>query len=200
MKFVSKSWPRTVDAIIRGDARDLRFVRLGPTPALLRSFGLAPADLTISAAKIAKIRREHPEVSLAIWYDLPQLLMDPDAVFPSIHDDGSIIVLIAVIDADGNPVIVPVTASANGSSNVVLSVYGKQGTARQSGIEWIARQISAAKLENKRVYEKNGSADSKPKPGSAEAIPWSPDLIPVDRSTEPKRAILKLGAKVKPNG
>ena len=89
----------------------------------------------MSAAKIAKARREHPEVSLQTWYDLPGLLSDPDAVFPSVRDDGTIIVVIAVLDTNGNPIIVPIVSGTSTEMNTVLSVYGKSGSERTSGHE-----------------------------------------------------------------
>jgi Phage MuF-C-terminal domain len=119
----------------------------------------------------------------------------PFAIFPSTRADGSIIVVIAVLDVDGNPIVAPITPSSNGKENTVLSIYGKSGSETLSGHEWVQNQIAFARRERLRVYEKGGSADSKPKPESADAISWSPDLISVDRSTEPRRSILKIRKK-----
>jgi Phage MuF-C-terminal domain len=192
---MSSSWTRAVDAVIRGDANHYAGIRLGRTPEILQQCGLGPHDLEMTAGKIAKARKEHPEVALQIWYELPVLLQYPFAIFPSTRDDGTVIVVIAVVDGDGNPVIVPIVPSVSHSRNVVLSVYGKAGNERLNGFQWIENQIAAAKREGKRVFEKGGSADSKPKPESADAISWSPDLISVDRSTEPKRDILSIRKK-----
>jgi Phage MuF-C-terminal domain len=188
------SWSRVVDAIVRGDKFVRPTVRIGHTPLLLRRYGLAPVELIMSAAKIAKVRREHPEISLDIWHRLPALLADPLVVIPSMRRDGSLVVVLVVSDADGSPIIVPIACGIDGGPNAVLSMYGKE-----SGQVWIRAQIKFARQEGIAVYEKKGSADSLPQPGSAEAIPWSPDLIPVDRSTEPRREILKLSVKVKLN-
>jgi Phage MuF-C-terminal domain len=189
------SWIQAVDAIIRGDANHYAGVRLGRCPASLRQFGLGAFDLEMTAGKIAKARKEHPEISLQIWYDLPELLQDPHAIFPSARDDGSVVVVIAVMDCDGNPVIVPIIENADRQRNVVLSVYGKSGNDRLTGFQWIESQIASAKREGRQTFEKSGSADSKPKPESADAISWSPDPISVDRSTEPKREILSIRKK-----
>ncbi len=189
---MESSWTRAIDAIIRGESDRFRSVRLGPTPELLKQFGLAPADLNMSAAKIAKARRDHPEVTLETWYALPQLLSAPAAIFPSTREDGSLIVVISVIDTDGNPIIVPIIPSDTSQGNIVLSLYGKADSERLTGHEWIALQLKNAKKDGLKVYEIVGSADSKPKPESADAISWSPDLISVDRSTEPKREILSI--------
>jgi Phage MuF-C-terminal domain len=192
---MSSSWTRAIDAIIRGESKNFRGVLLGRTPTILREFGLGPHDLEMSAAKIAKARKEHPEISLQIWYDLPALLQNPHAIFPSTRHDGTVIVVITVLDADGNPIIVPIVPSADRPRNVVLSVYGKIGNERLNGHQWIDNQITTAKREGKMVFEASGSADSEPKPESADAISWSPDPISVDRSTEPRRQILKLREK-----
>ncbi len=192
---MSSSWTRAVDAIIRGESKHFRGVLLGRTPAILREFGLGPHDLEMSAAKIAKARKQHPEISLQIWYDLPALLESPHAIFPSTRDDGTVIVVITVLDVDGNPVVVPIVPSGDRPRNVVLSVYGKVGNERLNGHQWINNQIAVARRKGQKVFEKSGSADSKPKPESADAISWSPDLISVDRSTEPKRNILSIRKK-----
>jgi hypothetical protein len=194
---MESSWARAVDAIIRGESGRFRRVRLGPTPTVLKQFGLVPADLTMSAAKIATARRDHPEVSLDTWHNLPALLNEPHAIFPSTREDGTLIVVIAVVDDDGNPIIVPIIANVKEHTNTVLSVYGKQGNDRRNGHEWVALQVSNARKEGRTVYEKSGSADSKPRPESADAISWSPDLISVDRSTEPQRSILTMRSFVK---
>ena len=192
---MSSSWIRAIDAIIRGESKKFRGVRLGRTPEILHAFGLGPHDLEMSAAKIAKARKEHPEISLQIWYDLPALLQNPLAIFPSTRNDGTVIIVVMVSDTDGNPIIVPIVPSAERPRNVVLSVYGKTGNERINGHQWVANQIATAKRDGQLVFEKSGSADSEPKPESADAISWSPDPISVDRSTEPKRLILKLREK-----
>ncbi|WP_156022494.1 MuF-C-terminal domain-containing protein [Sphingobium indicum] len=192
-----QSWIRNVDAILRGDAKHIRFVKLSPTPALLRSAGLQPADLVMSAGKIAKARRDHPEVSLADWYNLPDLLKDPLAIFPSTRDDGTVVIALVVCDCDGNPVIVPIVADQSPAQNVVLSVYGKEPHGERSGFDWIKKQIDDAKKRGNFVYEKADFADSEPKPESAVAIPSSSDLISVDGPAKPKRKILTVRSIVK---
>lgn len=186
----SSSWIRSVNAIVRGDVLNYRAIRVGPTPILLQKYGLASTQLVMSSGKIATARREHPEVGLSIWHQLPNLLGDPIAIFPSTRADGSIIVVLIVEDMGGNPVIVPILPGQNGAPNVILSLYGKD-----SGFSWITDQIAKHKQEGFVVYEKKGSIDSEPKPGSAEAIPSSPDLIPADGSMKPKRIVLKLRQK-----
>jgi hypothetical protein len=186
----SSSWIRSVNAIVRGDQLNYRAIRVGPTPILLQKFGLASTQLVMSSGKIATARREHPEVGLSIWHQLPNLLYDPLAIFPSTRADGSIIVVLIVEDVDGNPIIVPILPGQNGSPNVILSLYGKDG-----GFSWIENQIAQHKNYGAAVYEKKGSIDTEPKPGSAEAIPSSPGPIPADGSMKPNRNILSISKK-----
>lgn len=192
-----QSWIRNVDAILRGDAKHIRFVKLSATPALLRAAGLHPADMVMSAGKIARARRDHPEVSLDDWHNLPDLLADPLAIFPSTRDDGTVVVALVICDCDGNPVIVPIVADQNPKQNVVLSIYGKEPQGDRSGFDWIRSQIDAAAKRGEFVYQKKDFADSEPKPESALAISSSPDLISADGPTKPNRKILSLRSKIK---
>lgn len=186
------SWARNVDRIIRGE-KPGRLVRIGPTPEPLRKAGLPAGDLYMTAAKLARARREHPEVSLDILRALPALLRDPAAAFPSDRDDGSIVVAVEAQDADGNPVVVPMIASAEGT-NIVLSVYGKS-----EGAAWIERRLARAKREGSPYFEKAGSADAVPKsdPVSEETSSSSSAPIAAEGSAKPNRKILSLRPGVK---
>lgn len=183
----SPSWARTVDKILSGEARNLRQVLLGATPPKLVSLGLNQANMVMTAAKIARCRRDHPGVSLDTWHDLPMLLCDPVAVFPSTRRDGTIVVMLVVADADGDPVVAAIQSDNSSGLNVVLSVYGKK-----HGFDWAARQLAAARSDGLPVFEHKDFAASVPKPGSAEAIPSSPGPIPVDGTAKSRRHILSL--------
>lgn len=183
----TSQWARIVDAIIRGDGFSRPTVVLGPTPVILRSVGLAPADLVMTQGKIARCRREHPEVMLNIWHDLPALLSDPLAAVPSMRRDGSLVVMLFVIDAAGDPVVVAIQPGSDGSPNVVLSVYGKA-----NGYEWLTRQITYARADGLPYYVRRDFAAAMPQPGSAEAIPSSSGPIPADGTAKPQRQILSI--------
>jgi Phage MuF-C-terminal domain len=189
---LSESWVRAVNAVIRGDGHRYRFIRLGPTPASFRRFGMLPFDLAMSAAKIARIRRDHPEISLKLLHALPGLICDPLAVFPSIRRDGSMVFVLVVRDSSGDPVIVAVAPDAVAGRNVVLSVYGKN-----DGFAWVHAQLAYARADGCEVFEGKGFAASVPKPGSVseDTIPSSPGPIPVDGTTKPRRQILQLRGK-----
>lgn len=185
-------WARVVDAIVRGERPRRPLVTLGPTPALLQGLGLAPADLVMSTGEIARARREHASVPLALWRELPRLIGKPAAVIPSSRQDGSLLVVLVVTDAEGNPVLAPIAPGLNGAPNVVLSIYGKE-----SGLDWVNRQIRQAAQDAMPHYVAKGFAATLPQPGSASAIPSLPGLIPADGTTKPRRDILTPGVKSK---
>jgi hypothetical protein len=189
---LDEAWIRAVNAVVRGEAKHYRFIRLSPTPTEFGSFGMLPADLVMSAAKVARVRREHPEVSLATLHVLPELICNPLAAFPSIRRDGSMVLVLVVRDMAGNPVIAIVIPDETAGRNVVLSVYGKD-----NGDAWIHAQMTSARNEGLVVFESEDFAASVPKPGSAskDAIPSSPGPIPVDGAAKPRRQILSIGKK-----
>lgn len=177
-------WGRSVDAIVRGDKPGSPIIRLGETPPVLQRLGMPAGELAMSAAKMARARREHPEVPLATWKALPDLIEDPRAVFPSQRDDGSLIVAVDARDASNNPIIVPIIATPH-SGSVVLSVYGKQ-----DGDQFIAKEIARAQNEGAQLYVKEGLADAliNPEGLSGNAAPHAPIASGV--SAKPARPIL----------
>lgn len=182
------AWARAVDRIVRGE-RPGRYVKVGRVTPLLRRMGLNPADIVMSAGKIANVKRDHPELSLDVLKALPALLERPDAIFGSDHRDGSIVIAVPAQDTDGNPVIVPIIAEPAGS-NVVLSVYGKE-----RGLEWIAARIADARKHGELLFVRPGFADSVPKPDPAstkEATSSSPAPMAAEGPAKPARKILTL--------
>jgi Phage MuF-C-terminal domain len=186
---MTNQWARLVDEIIRGEAPKRPSVTLGPTPALLKSIGLAPADLVMATGKIALCRREHPQVRLETWHELPNLLQHPLAAVPSALRDGTLVVVLVVKDVDGNPIVVPIAPGKNGGPNAVLSVYGKT-----NGLAWLAKQIQYAENDGVKCYISKDFAATMPQPGSVseETIPSSPGPIPADGTAKPKRHILSI--------
>ena len=180
-------WARLVDAIAIGDRPAQPLVRVGPTPKLLQALGLESSDMMMAAGKIAMCRKEHPEVSRSVWHSLPQLLDKPLVILPSARRDGSVVIVLVVTDAEGDPVLVVVQPGTAGSPNIILSVYGKT-----NGTAWIAAQIKYAAADGLPHFVGKGFAATLPQPGSANAIPSSPGLIPADGTTKPTRDILSL--------
>ncbi len=182
-------WASAVDKILRGDLLNRPMVVVGPTPELLKAYGLSFGSLTMTVAKVARCRREHPEVPLHVWHDLPNLLSNPLAIFPSARRDGSIVIILLVVDRDNNPVLVA-SMPGEGKLNVILSVYGKH-----AGYEWAAKEIAFAEAEGYTIYKKTDFAASLPQPPVAKATSSSHGLIPSDGTAKPVRDILQLRKK-----
>jgi hypothetical protein len=185
------AWSSAIDRVVRGDARNMRSARLGPTPAVLKALGLSDGDLYMATGKIARVRREHPELPLSVMKALPNLLADPFSAFPSARGDGSIIAVVEAKDVDGNPVIAALTVDSSAKHNVVLTVFGKE-----AGEAWIRNQIAAAQREGKTVYVRDDPAATVAEaPASEEALSSGP--IPVERPAGSTRKILTLRDVVK---
>jgi Phage MuF-C-terminal domain len=182
-------WAAVVNRIIRGEALNRPTVVVGPTPELLRRFGLPAASLRMTVAKLARCRRDHPEVQLDVWHRLPKLLEAPLAIFPSRRRDGSMVVLLVVSDRNGDPILVA-ASPGDGSANVILSVYGKN-----AGLLWIANEIASAKAENLPTYEKTDFAASLPQPPVAKATSSSHGRIPSDGTAKPFSTIIEKPKK-----
>ncbi|HEX8302238.1 hypothetical protein [Sphingomonas sp.] len=180
-------WALIVDRIVRGESLHRPIVTVGPTPELLSRYGLSSGGLMMKAAKVATCRRIHPEVPLDVWHNLPSLLANPLAIFPSARRDGSVVTLLIVKDRDNNPIVVAISPDANIGHNVVLSVYGKD-----AGFGWAATEMEAARKEGLPVYEGNGFAASLPQPPAVETASSSHGLIPSDGTAKPKRDILSI--------
>ena len=183
-------WSNVVNRIVRGDQLRRQMVVVGPTPEILCQYGLSAGNLSMTVAKVATCRREHPEVPLQVWHVLPSLLADPLAIFPSKRRNRSLVVLLVVEDRDGNPVIVAIEPDLDSDQNIILSVYGKE-----AGLAWVVAEIASARQEGLPVYEKNGFAASMPQPPVAKATSSSHGLIPSDGTAKPLRKILTLSEK-----
>lgn len=102
----------------------------------------------MARGKLATCRREHPEVELATWYTLPELLKEPLAIFPSRRRDGTVVVLLITQDRDGHPIIVAMLPDQGSQQNIILSVYGKE-----AGMPWVAEQLRHAEADNLLVLQ-----------------------------------------------
>ncbi|MDH7973681.1 acetyltransferase [Sphingomonas sp. AR_OL41] len=188
-----EQWRSAVDAVLRGEPKG-RQLEVGKVSAALRSVGLGEGSVVMSASKLATAWKKH-QVPADVLHNLPALIEEPLAVFPSAKRDGTQIVATVARDRNGDPVIVPLVAHESGGA-VVLSVYGKSGSERASGDEWIAKEIAQAQADGLKVFLGKGFADLKPQPAEQSSAPPS-DLIPAGGSAKPGRKILSLGTAVK---
>jgi len=104
-------------------------VSLGRTPDVLRAVGAPDLDLVIRRDVVRKATNgvKHT-VPFSVIERLPELLADPIAVFESNTQSGALVVLVDAVDADGNPVVVPIHLEKKVDRliiNDISSVYGK---------------------------------------------------------------------------
>ena len=185
-------WARFIDQILDGHIHRRPYVRIGPTPPILRKYGLGPSDLAITPGKIKRVAGDHPEITREIWRDLPRLLRNPVAIVPSSHRDGSIVPVLALGTSLSGLVLVPILPAASVAFNLVLSIYE-----RPDGEAWLRRELRIAAKEGKASFLERGFAATLPQPGSAseDALPSSSGSIPVDGTAKPEREILHLRKK-----
>lgn len=132
-------WARFIEEILDGRVYPHPYVRIGPTPPILRKYGLGPFDLAMTPGKIKRVVRDYPEISREIWRNLPQLLANPAAIVPSKYRDGSIIPVLALGTSDVGLVLVPIKPADTVSFNLILSAYEKP-----DGIAWLEREMRIA--------------------------------------------------------
>ena len=187
-------WRRVVDKIIRGERPKRDYLDVATTPSLLVELGFSSGPIVITPGKLARCRREHPEVTLVELYRLPNFLHDPIAVFPSRRDDGSQILLLIIEGASGQPIIAAALPGQGDAPNVILSIYGKN-----AGMNWVWQQIAAAERDNSQCWVRKDFAATQPQPGpgSNDPSPSPSGPIPASGATKPTREILTIGEKVK---
>jgi hypothetical protein len=179
--------------VIRGERPNRDFLQVAMTCDPLALMGCSHGMVVMTPGKLARCRREHPEVTLAEFYQLPNYLADPLAIFPSYRDDGSLVLLLVSESTAGNPIIAALLPGEHKSPNVLLSVYVKD-----AGIDWIWQQIALAEKEKQQFWMRKDFAATQPQPGSQEVQPPSPSgPIPAGGAAKPSREILTIRKKVK---
>lgn len=145
-------WKARLDDLAAGKIAESRMMHVGRVPGALREFGFK-GGIRVRASKIAKVAREHGnKLPLSVLENLPALLADPVAAFPSGYSDGSFVVALDAVDKAGDPVIVAVKPEeGRDGSNVVLSLYGKSG-----GVQWIADSVQRELRGKNKVYLRDG--------------------------------------------
>ena len=118
-------WRRAVDKIIRGERPTRDYLDVTAATSLLIELGFSCGPIVITPGKLARCRREHPEVALIELYRLPNFLQDPIAVFPSRKDDGTQILLLVIEGINGQPIIAAALPGLGNAPNVILSIYAK---------------------------------------------------------------------------
>ncbi len=128
---VSAAWKQQLDDYAAGNLKNnRRDLRVGPTPAVLRMLGADAHDLVITPAVLDKVTKDKHSVPLSELERLPEALHKPIAVFESVTQGDSIVVLTELKEGN-DPVVVAVHLNASGGFvqvNRIASVYGKNNS------------------------------------------------------------------------
>jgi hypothetical protein len=111
----------------------------------------------MAPGKIKLASREHSEIPISLWRQLPGLLRKPLAVIPSARRDGSVIPVLVLNQSQAAPVLVPITCDPKKRSNTILSVYQKD-----AGFVWVKAEIERAAEEGLPHFVGKGFADTLP--------------------------------------
>jgi hypothetical protein len=181
------AWRLALDRAIDGSLDASRLIDVGQVSPVLSAMGMPRGKIYVAVEKIRKILDEHPEVTREMLRDLPKLMADPYAIFPSATEKGRLVVAVRAVDASGNPVIIPVMARAKNRGVQIASIYAKN-----SGFDWVAQQVASAKKTGKQVYLRKDLARTSV---ALEPQPSAP--IAVGRPAKSERNILTRADIVK---
>lgn len=125
---VATAWKRQLDDYVEGKlGNKRRDLRVGPTPSVLRMLGAKAYDLVITPAVLDKVTAGKHAVPVSELERLPEALHKPIAVFESVTQGDSMVVLTELKEGKSN-VVVAVHLNASGGFiqvNRIASLYGK---------------------------------------------------------------------------
>lgn len=146
-----RQWLHGLERAEKGLAKPLDSLSMGRPGPILRRLGLSKAPLTMSAGKLDKVMKDHPEVSLGVLRHLVKGLNDPEFVLTSATEQGSIVV-IPVRLPNGQVFVVPIHPDVEDRQgrkvNLIASAYIK------TDADWFDQQVKAGRL----VYARDGKS------------------------------------------
>lgn len=98
------------------------------TPLVLQLVGAKHLPMFLAGSKLQKIKNDHPELTKAILYKLPEYMADPMIIFKSNTVPGRVVMGLSLKDSAGVNVVVPIELNARGGRidmNVLTSIYGR---------------------------------------------------------------------------
>ena len=98
------------------------------TPLVLQLVGAKHLPMFLAGRKLQKIKNDHPELTKAILYKLPEYMADPMIIFKSKTVPGRVVMGLSLKDSAGVNVVVPIELNARGGRidmNVLTSIYGR---------------------------------------------------------------------------
>lgn len=103
-------------------------LRVMDTPLVFEFIGGKHLPLMIAPKKLQEIKRKHPGMSKAVFYQLPKYLADPMFIFKSDTVEGRFVATLSLKDKSNIHIVVPILLDAKSSRvdvNVLNSVYGR---------------------------------------------------------------------------
>ena len=104
----AKDYLDNLDDAYNGKLDPRRMLLIGNTPKVLQAVGAGKLQFYINAGKIAKIRAEHPEITLDILRKIPEEIHVPIAVMRSSGrstNPSGFVVLTSIQDENAKPII-----------------------------------------------------------------------------------------------
>lgn len=98
------------------------------TPLVLQLVGAKHLPMFLAGSKLQKIKNDHPELTKAILYKLPEYMADPMIIFKSNTVPGRVVMGLSLKDSAGVNVVVPIELNARGGRidmNVLTPIYGR---------------------------------------------------------------------------
>lgn len=139
----AKDYLDNLEDAYNGKLDPRRMLLIGNTPKVLQRLGAGKLQFYINAGKIAKIRHEHPEITLDILRKIPEELHVPVAVMRSSSrstNPNGFVVLTSIQDENTKPVIAAVHVDVfkvDRDINEVASIYGKRDAETLNGLKYL---------------------------------------------------------------
>lgn len=104
-------------------------IKVMQTPLVMQMVGAKNLPIYIDPGKLSTIRKEHPEMTLNVFKQMPRALADPIMIVDSMTKTGRIVVALELKDESGVNVVVPFELNAMKGltrANIITSAYGKE--------------------------------------------------------------------------
>lgn len=131
----NSSFAKAVDEVFNSQEDrfdNSRWVGLGTTPDALIQSGIDDKVMKINFAKIAKIKKDHPEMTADLLKQIPRELNNPVAVFKNMKGKPNSYVVLTELTVKGNERVIAALHAEQEVDGLVFhklaSAYGKDGT------------------------------------------------------------------------
>lgn len=123
-------------------------IKVMQTPLVMQMVGAKNLPIYIDPGKLSTIRKEHPEMTIDVFKQMPRALTDPIMIVDSMTTAGRIVVVLELKDKSGINVVVPFeldTMKGLTRANIITSAYGKEIDGAIN-YDWYLKNIRENKL------------------------------------------------------